>query len=554
MTDSVLRRLIGVALAILLSNALWAAMLPSRSGRIIAVLGSLIALLAIGAVWASKRIRTAILASPPGFLAYRARALAVIAPFVLPALVRHTVPVLAFWRFDGRSALLVAWLISIVVAMAFEHERPERTSRSTATFLLAAFVLVSAGLWLAVVMDSGVATAMIDVDRRGSRPCQMDLFTTMASVWQSHPMSEHLFLAWRSEADFQQRNVYANHVHPFLLSMYAWVRAAQGLDHLSLWQASNTTMLLPIFVLIAAFATLIVRNGSLWHQSQVSQLLPVFLATGILLTTWRLWIDLIRFNSDNPYPLLAGVHLLLYALLLPPMQTRFAAMAAGLYAALSPVNTPMLIVPVVCLFGQGGDGVRDVVRRNRSVLVICLVALVAGAVSYLEPRALIRWNGFHPQQSSFLFRSGLDGDTRYFSGLLQAVVAPCPSGCCYARSFSELLVPSVVPLAVLAPLVWWWSRSQGTAIGRVFLFLITPYLMSVILFPQSVSIHPYLYDHWFIVPVVVSGLVTMLSPAVQDRLRGGGLLVFLLFTGAMLMANLLGIAQGLARAVAFFSS
>ena len=554
MREPILRRLTAVTFAVFAFNALWAGILHSRSGRITAAVGSLIALLVIVAVWGSQRVRAAILASSPGFLADRVRAVAIVIPFVLPAFVLHTVPVVAFWRFDGRSALLLAWLMSIVTAIFFEGDRADPANRPTMKWLLTAFLLFSAGLWLAIVMDSGVATVMMDVDRRGSRPCQMDLFTSMASVWQSHPLSQHLFLAWRSEADFQQRSVYANHVHPFLLSMYGWVRVAQGVGHLSLWQASNTTILLPIFVLVAAFTTLLARNGTLWHRARGIQLLAVFLATGILLTTWRLWIDLVRFNSDNPYPLLASVHLLLYALLLPPIRTRSAAVAAGIYAALSPINTLMLILPVICLFGQRAGNVRDVVRRNRSVIVICLVALIGGAISYLEPRLLIRWNGYHPEQSSFLFRSGLDGDTRYFSGLFQAVVAPCPLLCCYTRSLSDLLVPTVIPLAIFAPLVWWWSSSEGASIGRVFLFLITPYLMSVILFPQSVSIHPYLYDHWFIIPVVVSGLVAMLSRTVEDRLQGARLLGFLLFTGAVLMANLLGIAQGLARAIAFFTS
>jgi hypothetical protein len=464
------------------------------------------------------------------------------------------VPLLAFWRFDGRSALLVAWLISIVFAIAFEARHPESANRPTARWLLVLFLIFSAGLWLAIVMDTGIPAFMMQIDRRGERICQMDLFTTFATVWQTNAPSDHLFLAWRSQDDFQHQRVYANHGHPFLLSMYAWVRVAQELGRLTLWQASNTTILLPIFILIVAFITLVVRSSSQPHRLQVAHLLPLFLAMGILLTSWRLWIDLIRFDSDNPYPLLAGALVLLYALLLPPVQTRAAAVVAGLSAALSPTITPLMIVPVVCLFGQRREDLRDTLRQNRSVIVICLAAIVAGAVSYLEPRALIRWYGYHPIQSSLIFRSGLDGDTRYFSGLLQAAVAPCPTLCCYARSLSDLLVPSVVPLAVLGPLVWWWSPSQGRSVGRTTLFLITPYLMSVIFFPQSVSIHPYLYDHWFIIPVVVSGLMAMVSRAVLDRLNGAALLIFLLFTSAVVMANLLGVAQGLARAIAFFTS
>jgi hypothetical protein len=554
MLQPVLQRLIGVTSAVLLANALWAAILPSTSGRIVGAGGALIALLVLVAVWLSDKARSMVLANPPGFLTDRLRALAVVVPFVLPGLFLRTVPVLAFWRFDGRSALLVAWLISIVVAITFESDDAGAARRPSAKFLLVLFLIFSSGLWLAMVMDTGIPAVMIGIDRRGTRSCQMDLFTTIATVWQTNPPSEHLFLAWRSQDDFQHRLVYSNHVHPFLLSMYGWVRAAQKLGHLRLWQASNTTILLPIFVLIAGFITLLARNGALGGRARASRLLALFLAMGILLTTWRLWIDLIRFDSDNPYPLLAGVLVLLYALLLPPLQTRAAAIVAALFAALSPTITPLMILPVLCLFGARGQDAGDLLRRNRSVMVVCLAAIVAGAVSYLEPRVLIRWYGYQSQQSSLIFRSGLDGDTRYFSGLFQAAVAPCPVGCCYARSLSDLLLPSVVPLTVLGPLVWSWSRSQGRSVGRAFLFLVTPYLMSVIFFPQSVSIHPYLYDHWFIIPVVVSGLLAMLSPAVEERLNGAGLLTFLLFVAALLMSNFLGVVQGLARAITFFTS
>lgn len=554
MIESVFLRLITTAAAVLVFNALWAAILHSQSGRISGIFGSLITVVGIVSLCASQRLRTSVLANPPEFLAHRSRILAIVAPFALPAFFLHAAPVLGFWRFDGRSALLVAWLVSIALAIGFEVGRAAADKAPIKTFLTVAFLLFSAGLWLAIITDSGVGKFMMEVDRRGVRPCQGDPFATMATVWQSHSPSQHLFLGWRSPGDFEQRNVYANHVHPFLLSMYGWMRAARTFGHLTLWQASNTTMLLPVFVLIAAFVALLARSGKLWHRSRVGNLAPVFLAIGILLTTWRLWSDLIRFNTDNPYPLEAGVLILLYAFLLPPVRTRSSAVAAAVFAALSPTNTPMVILPVLCLFGRPGHDARDLLRQNRSVLVICLAALVAGAVSYLEPRVLIRWNGFHAQQSTFLFRSGLDGDTRYFSGLFQAVVAPCPTGCCYTRTLSDLVVPAAIPLMIFAPLVWWWSPSEGRAIGHLFLFLITPYLTSVILFPQSVSIHPYMYDHWFVIPVVVAGLVAMLSRPVEDRLGGAALLIFLLFTGAVMMSNLLGIVQGLSRAMAVFTN
>lgn len=85
------------------------------------------------------------------------------------------------------------------------------------------------------------------------------------------------------------------------------------------------------------------------------------------------------------------------------------------------------------------------------------------------------------------------------------------------------------------------------------LFLSTSYATSVIPFPQSVSIHPYGYDHLVIIPVVVTGLVAMLSASVERRLTGAGLLLFMLVVGLVLMSNLLGLTQGLMRALTYFS-
>jgi hypothetical protein len=170
-------------------------------------------------------------------------------------------------------------------------------------------------------------------------------------------------------------------------------------------------------------------------------------------------------------------------------------------------------------------------------------------ITYLEPKLLISWKGYESSGSSFVFRSGLDGDASYFHGILQAAIAPCPVGCCYARPLSELIFPAVLPLAIFGPLAVRQVQSSRFSVGRQLLFLTTPYIVSLILFPQSVSIHPYLYDHLLVIPVVVTGLMAMLSAAVERRLKGAVLLAFLLLAGGLLMANLVAIAQGLARAI-----
>ncbi len=553
-SGALLPRFIGLCLAVLCANILWAVVLPTTQGRIVGAIGAAVAAALVIAVTGFPTVRARLLASPPAFLTHRATIICVIVLFLLPGLFLHGGPVLAFWRFDGRAALLVAWLVAIALATALEHWRGISADRRTAICLLVLFIVFSSGLWLSVVLDSGIASFMAGIDRRGNRVCQSDPLTSMITVWESNPPSEHLFLGWYSQETFNRRIAYANHVHPYLLTMYGWIAAARSMAGLTLWGASNTSLLLPVLVLIAAFATLLARSGLLWERTAPTALLTLFIAIGTLLTTWRLWIDLVRFNSDNPYPLLAAVFILVYALLLPPMRTGAAAVAAAIFVALSPVHTPMLILPAVCLFGRGGRDWQEVLRRNRSLATVCAVALLAGVATYLEPWLLISWKGYQSQGSSFLFRSGLDGDTSYFSGILQAAVAPCPVGCCYRRPLSDLLFPAVLPLAIFGPLAHRHAQSPTFSVLRQLLFLTTPYLVSLILFPQSVSVHPYLYDHLLVIPVVVTGLTAMLSRPIERCLTGAGLLAFLLLMGGILMANLIAIAQGLARAIAYFTT
>lgn len=549
---SLLQRLIVLCLATLCVNAFWANVLPNGSGRIVGAFGALVAAALVMAIGIFPGVRARLVANPPALLERRATIVLVLALFLVPGLFLRAVPVLGFWRFDGRAALLVAWLGAITLAIMLEHRRGRATEGRTLALLLSCFVLFSAGVWLSVVLDSGITSFIGSIDRRGTRPCQSDPFTTMITVWESNRASDHLFLGWRSQDNFDRRIVYANHVHPYLLLMYGWITAARYIGGLPLAAATNTTILLPILVLIAAVGTLLARSGLLADRANLRGLLTLFLALGVLLTTWRVWIDLVRFNSDNPFPLLAAIFVLVYALLLPPIRPGPAAMASAVFVALSPTYTPMLVLPVLCLFGQGGRDWREVLQKNRGVAMVCVVAVLAGAAAYVEPRLLIWSKGYQSQESSFLFRSGLDGDTRYFSNLLQAAVAPCPLNCCYPRTLSELFFPAILPLAVFGPLTLRQAPSSSSA-WRALLFLATPYLVSLILFPQSVSVHPYLYDHLLLIPVVVAGLMAMVNAPIERRLSGAGLLLFLLLVGAILMSNLVATAQGLARAVQYFT-
>jgi hypothetical protein len=220
-----------------------------------------------------------------------------------------------------------------------------------------------------------------------------------------------------------------------------------------------------------------------------------------------------------------------------------------LFVALSPIHLPMLLLAVGCLFGEPGRSLKEVIARNRYVLRLAAWTTGVGVTVMAVPWTLTAWKGYHGLGSPFMLRSGLDGDTSCFHNIIQAVWSACPVNVCGTpRSFVTVLFPAFLPLAgfmMIAARTADADRFGG--IGRALLFLATPYLVSLVFFPESIAVHPYLYDHLLIVPAVVVGAAAMTTDAVRLRLRGAALLGFLLFAAFLIMSNLTAIAQGLAH-------
>jgi hypothetical protein len=310
--------------------------------------------------------------------------------------------------------------------------------------------------------------------------------------------------------------------------------------------ATNTLPFLYMFVVLAGLTVLLARAGLLGGPTTPLRLLTLFVCYGLVVTAWRFWSDSYRFGSDNPYPLLMGGLLFVYAFLLAPIRPSAAAVSAAIFVALSPIHLPMLLLAVFVLFGQRASSTGEWWRRNRPLLRLAALSTAAGLVSYLLPWLLIAANSYEAVGSSYLLRSGLDGDTQYFSNLVQASLLPCSrGGCCWLRTPGELLWPAVIPVLIVAVLIYRSRTAESLSWGHAFAFLSTPYFLSLILFPQSVSIHPYLYDHMLLIPAVIVGGGALLTDAVERRLSGTGLLIFLLLSGGLLMANLNGVAQAI---------
>ena len=539
-----MRRVDSPWIGVLGLNLAWLLVLPGKTAKAAALAGAATALIAVVMPVLSSRVRLYLRDIAGDEVTIAAAAL--VFPFLLPAVSLVATPRIAFLNLEGGVWLIVAWVWT-GVALSFRRSTADGSEKSpavrSATLLL---LFWTSALWLIVVSAVGIGRVVLETDRTVPKECRSDTLTTVFSIWEATPAREHLFLAWRSLESFHSRTPYANHGHPYLLTMYAWSRTVRAATGAPMYVATNTVPFLYIAAILASFTTLIVRAGLLRGRLRPIGLLTLFVAYGWIVTGWRFWNDLYRYNSDNPYPLLLAVLLLIYAFLLSPGRPALAAVSAAVFVALSPIHAPMLILAVLILFGHRAATFRSALNNNRPVLLVSLCAFIAGVISYLVPRLLIAWKGYVGVSSSYMLRSGLDGDMRYFSNAVQAVFAPCSVGCCFTRTADELIWPAFVPLLLAAVLALRKELPRRLSIGHLLLFLTTPYWISLILFPQSVSIHPYLYDHLLLVPVIVAGSATVLMPEVETRLRGAALLTFALISGGLLMANLIALAQAAA--------
>jgi hypothetical protein len=515
-----MRRLAASVLAV---NAAYLLGIPNAAGRGVSAAGcasSLILLLAMS----GKPIR----AAWP----------IVTGAFALPLLSWLGPLTIANWHADARGLMIVAWVLTLGWLLRGAGGRFEPgTGIAHGTVLTVLFIAWSSAFWLSVVWDTGIGHAVVNNSRD-------DRVSLTFRLWQTSPPSQHLFLMWLTPEDFAGHVAYTNHLHPYMFSLYGIVRLIQLTTGATLNVARNLTPFAIAAAGVVAFTFMLLQSRWFVAPPGAKALASLFLALGLFLTEWHFWVSFYTTNLDDVFPLIVFLLAILFACAAPRPERadkRLLLGSAIAFGAYGWLYTPLAIVALWCYHGRF-DGAAQAIDRNRALIGASLACGITGAIALLVPRMLVAVKGYTSVSSPFLFRSGLDGDTRYFHDMAQAILRPFHGD---ARTWWTLLVPAFVPVVLWLT----WGTVGAVAarrrLSRVLLFLSSPYLFSIALFPQSVSIHPYLYDQLLFLPAALLGAVWALSPPVQRRMRGPAVLALLLLFAALLMTNLIAIAQGL---------
>jgi len=349
-------------------------------------------------------------------------------------------------------------------------------------------------------------------------------------IWSTSPWQQHGFFVYLTNEDFINRIAYTGHTPFYAMLMWPVVLISKtiGVPHKAIGA------LLPILLLSAVLVRIAKSQQEKLKISGNSASTLLF-ATAImfLMTSPFYWISLTKFNFDNALYYIIGPLLLLSYEMASTKKRKLDLWASALFIFfISPLVLSMLGLAVaVYSFFLAPEEEKKHTRYWGSAF------LGVGMMGFSLTRAWANLLGLSSSSSSWAFRSGLDGDTTYFQNVFQAVFAPY-----YPRKLLPIAIVFIITYMAYRLMN---SKNKNTEkndldIKLLFFGLLSTYAITLLLWPQAVSIHPYLYDMFFIFPAYIAILLLCTSNANWNRIS-----VFFMFLALCfgVQSNLIFISQ-----------
>lgn len=313
-----------------------------------------------------------------------------------------------------------------------------------------------------------------------------DRFPYTFRIWESNPISAHYFMTFdRLLGPFENKQSYRGYAPLYTLLNYLPLRLLQPYTGL---QYFNLMRLTPFFTgVIGAF---LIPLSIIWTFTSSLENRTYFLVltistTVFLVLTPDLWTAPLTHGLDYSTPISAFLTIAVAATLVRAassrdLRSRCTAVAILTLMALALPHHGM-VTGIVILFVWTG-------QSRRFFLGAGLGMFTASTLSLASLYLIGRLAGFTPYGTPMLERMGFTQSFDPITALLH------PSNQLLWRPYSFVFAGIVAALlAVTTQTLFLKSRRISTLVQ----LLILPPLVIVVLFPQSYSIHPDLYDPLF---------------------------------------------------------
>ncbi|WP_291993482.1 hypothetical protein [Candidatus Accumulibacter sp. ACC003] len=313
-------------------------------------------------------------------------------------------------------------------------------------------------------------------------------------IWDNYGSVKHGYLVFLSMDDFEKGIAYSNHSTLYLFFMYFLYKIELFLPSLPM-RATSAFLEMSLLVAVIVSITSMLQKERIRFGQGVLFLLSI----AFLVTMPGFWISAGKFNVDNPFHFYVPI-LLIVAFVV----SRGIVSGPKLWLAIAALS---LLAPIAAallgLFFLGlsirADGL------SRGMLRLGVATIICSVLVYAQPVIVSSILGFGSKNSSWLFRSGLDGNVTYFSNVINSVIAPY-----FPRPIHLLLVPLALLSVQLLSMLKMNTADKaslafpgGSNAGMFYQVLFSQYIIACLLWPQAVSIHPYLYDYLLLVPIGV---------------------------------------------------
>lgn len=342
-------------------------------------------------------------------------------------------------------------------------------------------------------------------------------------VWQSNNFSEHLFLIYETE----KLNSYP--------SMSYFGGIAFVLYHIIFIKIMPVSEIWS--VLFASFVFWVFVSTWIWKSSNIQHSSTLILSLIIS--------NILFFTSPT---VIKGMYTYVHAH--PWFITGIAAFVCGYWKYIDKDLQKIMLffaLIILSLFGHlTGIAILlalYITEDNESKFKkIFLVYLLFSILNIFIPYALS--NGL-PTSSSFWARSGLDGNRQFVTSIIQAVIEPFETT--LPARLQTFLIPLVVAISILTLYGELFSRDEICKIFKCLAFSLIGYFSNAIIFPQSVSIHPFLYDFLWINPLYLTCGYIFIRPLREIKISAfddRDLVLAIIFM-ACLMSNLFTVSEEL---------
>ena len=370
------------------------------------------------------------------------------------------------------------------------------------------------------------------------------MIPTTFEVWDKVALSKHLMLAFNGWDDFEQHRAYHHYSPAWLVLLYLLLKPLHllGIPYSRGQHALVVLNIIPIaLVIYTQFDTLSDYMRRPVSARSAFLFIMAVIALCSVVTLPSFWIAALAFNPEQFYfiPALAFSYLSVLDFRGRTLST--ASFVAMVFVVLfAPLYAPFALISLAILWGLARADSTETANPNsewkRRIAILCFI----GAASIVVPYMMVKLGNFKGTGSPLSFRSGLDGDQRYFSNMIQAVLKPYDAS---GRQWHFLHLPIIAILASLA--MFPFSRFfAGKMLRQLFISWI-PYFWMIVVFPQVVSVHPYLFDFNITFGSVFCMSFWLIQPEMDAVLESRPLLVLsilILFVG-LLMTNYIDLAR-----------